>query len=70
MTTDLNLVGARYNVIVLVFFIPYVLFQPPATVLIRKIGPRLFLSAITILWGVSMIVCHRLSCLVEVSNIL
>ncbi|KAE9369927.1 MFS general substrate transporter [Stipitochalara longipes BDJ] len=55
MTTDLNLVGARYNLIVLVFFIPYVLFQPLATVVMRKIGPRRFLSAITIFWGVSMI---------------
>jgi len=58
MTTDLNLVGARYNLIVLVFFIPYVVLQPPATVVIRKIGPRRFLSGITILWGVSIIVCQ------------
>jgi MFS family permease len=57
MSTDLNLVNERYNLIVVVFFIPYVLFQPLATVVIRKIGPRRFLSAITILWGVSMIVC-------------
>lgn len=57
MSTDLNLVGERYNLIVLVFFIPYVLFQPLATVIIRKTGPRRFLTGITILWGVCMIVC-------------
>lgn len=55
MSTDLNLVGERYNLIVLVFFIPYVLFQPLATVIIRKTGPRRFLTGITILWGVCMI---------------
>jgi hypothetical protein len=61
MSRDLDLVGDRYSLIVLVFFIPYVLFQPPATVVIRKIGPRRFLSAITILWGATMIVCPLLS---------
>lgn len=53
---SLNLIGDRYSIIVLIFFIPYVLFQPPATVLLRKIGPRNFLSGITIAWGAVMIV--------------
>lgn len=56
MNVDLNLIGPRYNIITLIFFIPYVLCQPPATVLIRKIGPRIFLSAITLFWGATMIV--------------
>jgi len=46
----------RYSIITLVFFIPYVLFQPPATVIMRKVGPRIFLSIITLLWGSVMIV--------------
>lgn len=46
----------RYSVITLIFFIPYVICQPPATVIMRKIGPRIFLAAITILWGGIMIV--------------
>lgn len=55
MGTDLVLVGERYSIIVLVFFITYVLLQPPATVVLRKIGPRLFLPTITLLWGMTMI---------------
>jgi MFS family permease len=39
----------------LVFFTTYVAFQPPATVAIRKVGPRPFLAAITLLWGALMI---------------
>lgn len=39
----------------MVFFIPYIIFQPPSTVLIRKIGPRIHLAAITALWGAVMI---------------
>ncbi|KAE9366459.1 phthalate transporter [Stipitochalara longipes BDJ] len=55
MTVELNLIGERYNIITLIFFLPYVLFQPPATVVLRKVGPRVFLSAITVFWGATMI---------------
>ncbi|KAL8694367.1 MAG: hypothetical protein Q9224_003583 [Gallowayella concinna] len=57
MTDDLQLnVGFRYSIIVLVFFPTYVIFQPPATLLTRKLGPRKFLATITLLWGVLEIV--------------
>ena len=46
---------SRYSVVTLVFFITYILFQPPSTVLIRKLGPRLHLSVITTAWGAVMI---------------
>ena len=55
MAKGLKLIGPRYSIIVLIFFIPYVLFQPPATVVLRKVGPRIFLTAIVILWGGCMI---------------
>jgi len=63
MEEGLNLNGERYSLIVLVFFIPYVLFQPPATVVLRKVGPRYFLSAITVFWGACMIVSTLLTTL-------
>lgn len=44
-----------YSIITLVFFITYILFQPPATAATRKIGPRVFLSTIALLWGATMI---------------
>lgn len=59
MSVDLEFQSAgvdRYSVITLIFFIPYVICQPPATVIMRKIGPRIFLAAITIMWGGIMIV--------------
>jgi sugar phosphate permease len=55
MGVDLVLSGNRYSIIVLLFFITYVLLQPPATVVLRKIGPRIFLPTITLLWGMTMI---------------
>ena len=39
-----------------VFFATYVLFQPLAAVLVRKLGPRVLLGTITLLWGVTIIV--------------
>ncbi|KAF1816647.1 MFS general substrate transporter [Eremomyces bilateralis CBS 781.70] len=51
MNKELNLTGYRYNIISLTLFFPYIAFQPLAAFLIRKIGPRVFLSTSTLLWG-------------------
>jgi sugar phosphate permease len=55
MSTDLVMTGSRYSVVVLLFFIPYVLFQPPSTAILRKVEPRLFLSLTTLVWGLTTI---------------
>lgn len=60
MTVELKLAVpfgdvSRYSVVTLVFFTTYIVFQPPATVIVRKLGPRNFISAITLLWGAVMI---------------
>jgi MFS family permease len=57
MQGDLNMNASNngYSITSLLFFITYTIFQIPATVLIRKIGPRLFLSGIVLLWGAVMI---------------
>ncbi|EUC36396.1 hypothetical protein COCVIDRAFT_31308 [Bipolaris victoriae FI3] len=55
MGVDLKLTGERYSIIVLLFFITYVALQPPATVVLRKFGPKLFLPSIVVLWGAVMI---------------
>ncbi|KAH7378567.1 major facilitator superfamily domain-containing protein [Cadophora sp. MPI-SDFR-AT-0126] len=55
MLEDLHLIGNRYSIITLVFFTTYIVFQPPSTVIVRKIGPRIHLACITLLWGAVMI---------------
>ncbi len=45
----------KKNIVSLVFFVTYVLCQPPSTVICRKVGPRIHLSLITLFWGVVMI---------------
>jgi hypothetical protein len=53
---DMNQANNGYSITSLVFFITYTIFQIPATVIIRKVGPRIFLSSIVILWGAVMLV--------------
>ncbi|KAL4867619.1 hypothetical protein BDV12DRAFT_171025 [Aspergillus spectabilis] len=56
MVMDLELyVGFRYSIVVLMFFIPYIIFQPPMTVITRKLGPTIFLGSIVISWGAILI---------------
>ncbi|KAF2012737.1 MFS general substrate transporter [Aaosphaeria arxii CBS 175.79] len=56
MNTELEMnVGFRYSTVALVFFITYTIFQPPATVLVRKLGPRPFLAGLCFAWGAVMI---------------
>jgi MFS family permease len=56
MSKELKLgVENRYSIITLVFFTTYIVFQFPSTILIKKIGPRNFLSFITFTWGLIMI---------------
>ncbi len=55
MVKGLGLVGNDYNVASLLFFVTYVIFQPPSTVICRALGPRVHISSITLLWGAVVI---------------
>ncbi|CEL07812.1 hypothetical protein ASPCAL10966 [Aspergillus calidoustus] len=56
MAQDLELsVGARYNIALLLFFVPYALFELPSNLVIRRIGARIWLSGLIIAWGVCVL---------------
>ena len=48
---DLHMKGHDYNIALFIFFIPYILCEVPANIIIRKISPSTWLSCIMILWG-------------------
>lgn len=50
-----RLLTITQNIANLVFFVTYIIFQPPSTILVRAIGPRPHLAGITLLWGAVMI---------------
>jgi len=55
LEADLDMHGNDYNIALLVFFVPYILFEIPANLLLKKMAPSTWLSLIMILWGISTI---------------
>ena len=55
MREELDYKGTRYTLTIAMYFPFYILATPIATVLARKIGPRLFLSGITFSFGLIVI---------------
>lgn len=52
LTKDLNMVGPDYNIALFVFFIPYILLEVPSNLILKKLAPSTWLSAIMVLWGI------------------
>ena len=48
---ELHMHGSDYNIALFVFFIPYILFEVPSNLLIRRIKPSTWLSFLMICWG-------------------
>ncbi|CBF71440.1 hypothetical protein AN6778.2 [Aspergillus nidulans FGSC A4] len=51
----ISLMDRTNSTMVLVFFVTYIVCQPIATAMIRKIGPRIFISVIVMSWGACLI---------------
>ena len=47
--------GNKYNIALLVFFVPYILFEVPSNLIIKRLAPSTWLSAIMVLWGIATI---------------
>ncbi|GFN19565.1 phthalate transporter [Aspergillus tubingensis] len=54
MEKELHLQGNQYNIIAVVFFPPYICLQMLGPVLIRRLGPKIFLAGICFIWGIAM----------------
>ncbi|KAF8446897.1 putative MFS transporter [Terfezia claveryi] len=50
---DLNLGGVEYNVALTIFFIPYILFEIPSNLILKKARPRIWLSGCMLLFGMT-----------------
>lgn len=51
MPTDLGLVGGRYSTAIWIVTLAQVIFKLPATIVMRLVGPPIFFTATTILFG-------------------
>jgi MFS family permease len=55
LTEDLHMENIDYNIALFVFFVPYILFEVPSNIILKKLAPSTWLSLIMVLWGVSTI---------------
>ncbi|KAI9671550.1 MAG: hypothetical protein M1817_003602 [Caeruleum heppii] len=51
LQTDLALTGVQYNTALTIFFVPYILFEIPSNVILKKLKPHIWLSACMFLFG-------------------
>jgi MFS family permease len=47
--------GNKYNIALLIFFVPYILFEVPSNIIIKRVAPSTWLSVTMVLWGISTI---------------
>ncbi|KAH8820245.1 major facilitator superfamily domain-containing protein [Xylogone sp. PMI_703] len=50
---ELQLNGSQYNVALLIFFVPYITLEVPSNIILRKVAPSTWLSALIFFWGVA-----------------
>ncbi|KAJ6164968.1 hypothetical protein N7470_003640 [Penicillium chermesinum] len=55
MPKDLDLYGDRANVALLVFYIPYILFEIPSNIVMKKLKPHFWLSGCIVAFGIVML---------------
>ncbi|KAF2100640.1 MFS general substrate transporter [Rhizodiscina lignyota] len=52
---QLNLTGVKYNNALVIFFVPYVLFEIPSNILLKKLKPNWWLSGCMFMFGLTTI---------------
>ena len=55
MPQDLHLKGNESNVVLTIFFVPYVLFEIPSNILLKKFKPHIWLSVCIVAFGIVML---------------
>jgi hypothetical protein len=43
--------ASRYNLALCIFFVPYIVFEIPSNLVLKKVAPSTWLSLIMVLWG-------------------
>lgn len=55
MVEDLNLTSIQWNVVLSVFFVPYILLEVPSNMLLKKFKrPSVYLGILIVAWGIIM----------------
>lgn len=55
MVEDLGLDGVQWNIVLSVFFVPYILLEVPSNILLKKFKrPSYYLGILIVCWGIVM----------------
>jgi fucose permease len=55
MVTDLGLSNIQWNIVLSVFFVPYILLEVPSNILLKKFKkPSTYLGTLIVIWGIVM----------------
>ncbi|KAF4124644.1 Major Facilitator Superfamily, partial [Geosmithia morbida] len=52
MDRDLDLSGNHFNVMLFIYYVPYILLEVPSNMVIKKLRPSLYLSSLMFIWGI------------------
>ncbi|KAI0140577.1 major facilitator superfamily domain-containing protein [Pestalotiopsis sp. NC0098] len=52
LDSDIDLSGNRFNIVLFIYFVPYILLEVPSNMLIQKLRPSLYLSGLMFSWGI------------------
>jgi MFS family permease len=52
IVTQLNLTGQRYNIVVALFFVPYVICEFPSNIALKYFSPSKWIARIMVSWGI------------------
>lgn len=55
LITDLNLTGNEFNTALVIFFVPYILFEIPSNVVLKRLRPQIWLSGLMFMFGLTSI---------------
>jgi MFS family permease len=55
MPKELHLTGQQPNAALAVFFVPYILFEVPSNILMKKLSPHVWLAGCTLAFGIVMV---------------
>ncbi|KAL7271097.1 hypothetical protein RUND412_006171 [Rhizina undulata] len=55
LSTELGLRGVEYNVALCIFFVPYIIFELPSNIMLKKVKPHVVLSVCMFLFGVTTV---------------
>ncbi|KIV96596.1 hypothetical protein PV10_00439 [Exophiala mesophila] len=54
LDADLNMTGSDYNIALFIFFIPYLLLDVPANIIMKKVQPPYYFTFLIFSWGMDI----------------